>query len=222
MNGISGHRCVTDHVYTAGEKRSVEGRCDGLSVQFQAAKIIGGCGKHVSKSTQKADRQQHPAEDQLESAEAVDPSFGLAQIDGAHIHMPGARRSLAGHHDKHSKKHSKKGNHDDDEDEDSDSKDGDSEHKQHTKQGAKHSDKHCHMTFEDAEGKPCIGCCFAVDTINDCTAAPLAPHCCMSGGFAECILTMPISLICILKLHSSRPVSDISTRCQSQSGAGVV
>lgn len=146
--------CTTDNAGSAGEKRSVEGRCDGLSVQFQAAKVVGGCGK----SAKIADRQQqHPAGDQLESADAVDFSSGHAQSDGAHIHLPGARRSLAGHHDKHSEKHSKGKHHDD--------RDDDKHNKQHNEKDLdrRAHGKHCHMTFEDAEGKPCIPlllCCW--------------------------------------------------------------
>lgn len=162
---------MTDNIGSAGEKRSVEGRCDGLSVQFQAAKVVGGCDKHVSKGRENADRQQqHPGGDQLESADGVDSSSGPAQSDGAHIHLPGARRSLAGHHDKQNKKHSKGKHHDDrdDEDEAKDRKGDDKHNNQHNKKDLKHSDKrahgkHCHMTFENAEGKLCIPvllCCW--------------------------------------------------------------
>lgn len=153
---------MTESADTAGEKRSLEGRCDGLSVQFQAAKVVSACDKHVSMSSTNS-RQQHPAAGQLQSADTVDPGSVLPQSDEAHIQMPGARRSLAGHHDKHSKKHSKKGKHQDSdaEDEDKDRDHNDRHHEQHSKKHVKHSDrhahgKHCHMTFEDAEGKPFI------------------------------------------------------------------
>lgn len=128
----------------ADEKRSIEGRCDGLSVQFQAAKVGGSCdhGKHPSKGGKHADRQLDPAANQPESAEGVDHSIEDPQPNVGYIQLPGARRSLASHHDKHSKKHSDKGKH-------------------HDGENGEHSDRHSKrdsMTFEDVEGKLCVLC----------------------------------------------------------------
>lgn len=128
----------------ADEKLSVEGRCDGLSVQFQAAKVGGSCdhGKPPSKGGKHADRQLDPAADQPESAEGMDHSIERLQSDVGFIQLPGARRSLASRHDKHSKKHSDKGKH-------------------HDGEQGEHSDRHSKrdsMTFEDVEGKLCMLC----------------------------------------------------------------
>ena len=135
---------MTDQVGTAGEKRSLEGRCDGLSVQFQAVKVGDGCDKHLSKGSKHADRQQATPADQLDYAEAQDPSFVLAQSGTDLIHLPGAQRSLAGHHDKHGKKHSGKGKHHHDRD-DNDEEDDKARHrKQHKHSDKKHSSKGTH------------------------------------------------------------------------------
>ena len=72
----------------------------------------------------------------------MDHSIEHSQVDGGFIQLPGARRSLASHHDKHSKKHSGKGRH-------------------HDGEKGEHSDrhsKHDSMTFEDYEGKLCMLC----------------------------------------------------------------
>ena len=149
--------------WAPGEKRSVEGRCDGLSVQFQAAKVGGSChhGKHASKDSMHADGQLEPAADQPGSAEGMDPSLESPQ-SVAFIKLPGARRSLASHHDKHNKKHSKERKHHENRD---DKHAEDSKHKHHADSGPEHSDKHAHgkhspMTFEDAEGKFCMLLCW--------------------------------------------------------------
>ena len=102
----------------------------------------------------------------------MDPSLEPPQSDASFIQLPGARRSLASHHDKHdkhSKKHSDKGKHHEDRD-DNKEEDEDSHHKHHADSGLEHSDKHAHgkhsaMTFEDAESKFCmlfvlLFCCY--------------------------------------------------------------
>lgn len=115
-----------------------------MSVQFQAAKVGGSCdhGKHSSKGSKHADRQLDLAADQPETAEGMDHSIEDSQSDVGFIQLPGARRSLASHHDKHSKKHSGKGKH-------------------HGGEHGEHNDKHSKrdsMTFEDVEGKLCMLC----------------------------------------------------------------
>ena len=178
--------------------RSVEGRCDGLSVQFQAAKVGGSChhGKRPSKDSKHADRQLEPAADQPESAGGMDPSLESPQ-SVAFIQLPGARRSLASHHDKHdkhNKKHSQKGKHHKHNDEEDDIDAKDSHHKHHADGGHKHSDKHAHgkhspMTFEDAEGKLMLLCCCSVAAalfwlfvIRDCCLALELLSCRMCFG----------------------------------------
>ena len=153
--------------WAVGEKRSVEGRCDGLSVQFQAAKVGGSChhGKRPSKDSKHVDRQLEPAAaEQPESVEGMESSLESPQSVGF-IQLPGARRSLASHHDKHdkhNKKHSHKDKHHEHRDDNDDKDAEDSHHKHHG--GPEHSNKHAHgkhspMTYEDAEGK--LTCCCA-------------------------------------------------------------
>ena len=166
--------------WAAGEKRSIEGRCDGLSVQFQAAKVGGGCdhGKHPSKDSKLADRQPEPAADQPESADGMDLTLESPQ-PAAFIQLPGARRSLASHHDKHHKKHSDKHHEEKDDDDDEDDKDADhSHHKHHADGGPEHSHKHAHgkhspMTYEDAEGKFCMLSRRSVTAALICPFTPL-------------------------------------------------
>jgi len=122
-----------------GENSVKEGRCNGLSGRFMGVKVRGKCDKHGDKHGDKhADRQPRP--DMTHTDEV------LPQEDRPD--MPGARRSLAGHHDK--KKHGGKGRHHDA---------GDSELEADRHHG-KHGDKKAHqklwdsadMTFEDVEG----------------------------------------------------------------------
>lgn len=127
----------------AGEDTVREGRCNGLSGRFVGVKVGPKCHKHGDKHGKHADRQPRP--DMPHPDEPL-PEEGRPD-------MPGARRSLAGHHDKHDKKkHGGKGKH-----HDADAVEG--QHKDDKHHG-KHGDKKAHqklwdnadMTFEDFEG----------------------------------------------------------------------
>ena len=115
----------------------MEGRCDGLSIRFQAAKVVGDCNKRHGKSSKHDDSHTEPPED------AVSSMPEDSQADEAQSDMPGPRRSLAGYNDKHGKKHA-----------DKDFKHGG----KHGNKDFKHGDKHDHSkqslsTFEDAESE---------------------------------------------------------------------
>ncbi len=129
-----------------GENSVKEGRCNGLSGRFMGVKVGGKCDKHGDKHSDEhgdkhADRQPRP--DMTHTDEL------LPEEDRPD--MPGARRSLAGHHDKHDKKkHGGKSKH-------HDAADSELEADRHH---GKHGDKKAHqklwdsadMTFEDVEG----------------------------------------------------------------------
>ena len=131
----------------ADEKHSVEGRCDGLSVRFQAAKVVGDCDKHIKFKGQHADKHA-----QADQAQPLDPSSEGSKSEEVIVGLPGARRSLAGHHDKPDKKHADKARHHHDDDDDKESTDHKDRH--HSKHGDKrgHGER-CQMTFDDAESK---------------------------------------------------------------------
>ena len=123
-----------------GENSVKEGRCNGLSGRFMGVKVGGKCDKHGDK---------HSDEHGDKRADRTHTDEPLPEEDRPD--MPGARRSLAGHHDKHDKKkHSGKGKH---------HGAGDSE-MESDKHHGKHGDKKAHqklwdsadMTFEDVEG----------------------------------------------------------------------
>lgn len=124
-----------------GEDSVKEGRCNGLSGRFMGVKVGGKCDKHGDK---------HSDEHGDKRADRTHTDEPLPEEDRPD--MPGARRSLAGHHDKHDKKkHSGKGKH---------HGAGDSE-MESDKHHGKHGDKKAHqklwdsadMTFEDVEDK---------------------------------------------------------------------
>ena len=132
----------------AGDNSVKEGRCNGLSGRFMGVKVGGKCDKHGDKHNNEhgdkhADRQPRP-----DMAHTDEPMPKEDRPD-----MPGARRSLAGHHDKHdNKKHGGKGKH----------HDAAGSELESDKHHGKHGDKKAHqklwdsadMTFEDVEGIP--------------------------------------------------------------------
>ena len=130
----------------AGDNSVKEGRCNGLSGRFMGVKVGGKCDKHGDKHNndhgdKHADRQPRP-----DMAHTDEPMPKEDRPD-----MRGARRSLAGHHDKHdNKKHGGKGKH----------HDAAGSELESDKHHGKHGDKKAHqklwdsadMTFEDVEG----------------------------------------------------------------------
>ena len=121
----------------------VESRCNGLSGRFMSVKVGGKCTKHHSKDGKHKDMEGHVKRDV--------PDADEPHTMDAHSDLPGARRSLTGHHDKHDKKkHADKGKKGDKEaNHDDKHADMDSKHRKGQKKHLGDAD----FTFGDLEGK---------------------------------------------------------------------
>jgi len=158
----------------AGENSVKEGRCNGLSGRFMGVKVGGKCDKHGDKHNKEhgdkhADRQPRP-----DMAHTDEPMPKEDRPD-----MRGARRSLAGHHDKHdNKKHGGKGKH----------HDAAGSELESDKHHGKHGDKKAHqklwdsadMAFEDFEGTAAASLrCSCLKPVALLPAIPVPPCLCL-------------------------------------------
>ena len=99
--------CTISFFGSVGEKAVKEGRCEGLSGRFMAVKVGGKCDKHGKHGDKDADKHSKHTDKDAEQQPQDDFHPDGPLPEEPRPDMPGARRSLAGHHDKkhHGGKH---------------------------------------------------------------------------------------------------------------------